>query len=107
VRSRRGSEKTDRWGELSGGNKLAKKEVSVVVRARIEIALAAVLGLATILTAVWPDWIEGLFGFDPDGGNGTVEWLIVAVLTVATIAVAVLARHDLRVVRRGAPIGTR
>ena len=79
----------------------------MVRRARIEIVLAAVLGFATILTAVWPDWIEGVFGFDPDGGNGTVEWLIVAVLAVATIVVALLARRDLRTVRRGAPIGTR
>jgi hypothetical protein len=78
----------------------------VVLRARIEVALAAFLGAATILTAVWPDWIEGLFGFDPDGGNGTVEWLIVAVFAVATLVVAVLARRDLRVVRRSASAGT-
>jgi uncharacterized membrane protein YedE/YeeE len=78
----------------------------VVLRARIEIVLAAVLGVATILTAVWPEWIEGLFGFNPDGGNGTTEWGIVAVLAVATIAVAALARRDLRLIRRPAPIGT-
>jgi hypothetical protein len=54
----------------------------------------------TILTAVWPDWIEGVLGFDPDHGNGTFEWLIVAVLAVATIAVTAAARRDLRVVRR-------
>ncbi len=78
----------------------------MVRRARIEIVLAALLGAATILTAVWPDWIEGLTGFDPDGGNGSIEWLIVAVLAVATIVVAALARRDLRVVRRGTSIGT-
>jgi hypothetical protein len=78
----------------------------VVLRARIEVVLAAILGTATILTAVWPAWIEGLFGFDPDGGNGTTEWWIVVVLAVATIAVAALARRDLRVVRRRTSIGT-
>ena len=78
----------------------------MVLRARIEVVLAAILGMATILTAVWPDWIEGLFGFDPDGGNGTTEWWIVVVLAVATIAVAALARRDLRVVRRRTSIGT-
>jgi uncharacterized membrane protein YedE/YeeE len=78
----------------------------VVLRARIEVVLAAILGVATILTAVWPDWIEGLFGFDPDGGNGTTEWWIVLGLAVATIAVAALARRDLRVVRRRMSIGT-
>jgi hypothetical protein len=78
----------------------SQKEVSVVLRARIEIVLAALLGMTTILTAVWPDWIEGLFGFDPDGGNGTTEWWIVAALAVGTIAIAALARRDLRIVRR-------
>jgi hypothetical protein len=78
----------------------------VVLKARIEIVLSALLGAATILTAVWPTWIEGLFGFDPDGGNGTTEWLIVAVLAVTTIAAAALARRDLRVVRRRTSIGT-
>jgi hypothetical protein len=78
----------------------------VVLRARIEIVLSALLGAATILTAVWPDWIEGLFGFDPDGGNGSAEWLIVAVLAVITVATAALARRDLRVVRRRASVGT-
>jgi hypothetical protein len=80
--------------------------VSVVLRARIEIVLAAVLGIATVLTAVWPDWIERLSGWDPDGGNGSLEWLIVVVLAVITVAVAALARRDLRVVRRRASIGT-
>jgi hypothetical protein len=73
---------------------------------RIEIVLSALLGAATILTAVWPDWIEGLFGFDPDGGNGTAEWLIVAVLAVATVAAVALTRHDLRVARRRTSVGT-
>jgi hypothetical protein len=78
----------------------------VVLRARIEIVLAALLGIATVLTAVWPTWIEGSLGVDPDGGNGKAEWLIVAVLAVATIAAAALARRDLRVLRRRASIGT-
>lgn len=70
-----------------------------MLRARIEVTLAIVLGAATLLTAVWPDWIEGLTGFDPDNGNGSVEWLIVVVLAVAAVAVAILARRDLRLVR--------
>ena len=78
----------------------------MVLRARIEIVLAAILGMATILTAAWPDWIEGLFRFDPDGGNGTTEWWIVVVLAVATVAVTALARHDLRVIRSRTSIDT-
>ena len=78
----------------------------MVLRARIEIVLSIFLGAATILTAVWPDWIEGVLGFDPDGGNGTAEWLIVAAFAVAALAVAALARRDLRIVRRRTAIGT-
>jgi hypothetical protein len=70
------------------------------------MVLSALLGVATILTAVWPTWIEGLFRLDPDGGNGKAEWLVVAVLAVATVAAAALARRDLRVVRRRASMGT-
>ena len=78
----------------------------MVLRVRIEMVVSALLGVATILTAVWPEWIEGLFGFDPDGGNGSAEWLIVAVLAVATVAAVTLTRHDLRVIRRRASVGT-
>ena len=74
----------------------------MVLRVRIEIAVSALLGAATILTAVWPTWLEGLFGFDPDGGNGSAEWWIVAVFAVTTVAAIALARHDLRVARRAA-----
>ena len=74
----------------------------MVLRVRIEIAVSALLGAATILTAVWPTWLEGLFGFDPDGGNGSAEWWIVAVFAVTTVAAIALTRHDLRVARRAA-----
>lgn len=75
-----------------------------MLRVRIEIVLSALLGTATIMTAVWPTWIEDLLGFDPDGGNGTAEWGIVAVLAVITVAVAAVARRDVRVVRRRASV---
>ena len=79
----------------------------MVLRVRIEVVLSALLGMATIVTALWPTWIEGLFGFDPDGGNGTAEWWIVAVLAVITVATAALARRDLSVVRRRTSASTR
>lgn len=64
----------------------------------------SVLGSATtflaLLTLIWPDWIEGVFGVDPDHGNGSLEWAIVAVCFAVTIASAVLAGREWR---RAAP----
>lgn len=77
----------------------------MVLRARVEIALSALLAIATIVTAAWPSWIETVTGFDPDGGNGQAEWLIVAALAVVTLAAATLARRDLRAIRRAASPG--
>jgi hypothetical protein len=68
--------------------------------------LSVLVGMATIATAVWPTWIEGLFGFDPDGGSGKAEWWLVAVLAVITVSAAALARRDVLVARRRTSIGT-
>ena len=47
----------------------------------ITAGLAAVLGIVTLF---WKDWIEAVFGIDPDNNSGAVEWLLViALFTVA------------------------
>jgi len=55
--------------------------------------IAAVLALVTV---AWPDWIEILTGSAPDGGSGTLERSIVAVLTAAVILLAAAARAEWR-----------
>jgi hypothetical protein len=62
----------------------------------IEIAIAAAsLGLL-VLTMLWEEWIELLFGVSPDGGSGELEWAITSVVVVLTVASLVLARLEWR-----------
>lgn len=69
------------------------------VRFWIESVVAAAAGVLALVTVFWHDWIEAVFGVDPDHGNGAVEWLVVAVLAVAAMALAAGARYEWRRVR--------
>lgn len=62
----------------------------------IESVLGSVTTFLALLTLIWPDRIEGVFGVDPDHGNGSFEWAIVAVCFAVTIASAVLAGREWR-----------
>jgi len=66
------------------------------VRFWIESILATLTGVLAVVTIFWHDWIETVFGVDPDRGNGSAEWLVVLVLAVVTVALAVGARHEWR-----------
>ena len=66
------------------------------VRLAAELAAAAAGIAGTVLTVLRPDWIEILFGFDPDHHSGSAEWLIVGILmAVATVAFTI-ARFEWR-----------
>ena len=62
----------------------------------IETILGSIVGILTIITLFWRDWIETVFGVDPDRGNGSAEWLAVAVLLVVTLTLALGARFEWR-----------
>jgi hypothetical protein len=62
----------------------------------LEIALGSPTGCLALVTLFWRDWIEAVFGADPDKGNGSAEWLIVAVLFLVTIILAAGARLEWR-----------
>jgi hypothetical protein len=66
----------------------------------VESALASFSAFLVVLTAVWHDWIEGIFGFDPDHHNGSFEWELVIVCVLVTVVFATLARRDWRIAQR-------
>jgi hypothetical protein len=69
---------------------------------RVRIGFETVIALAAsalgVLTMFWRDWIEALAGWDLDHHNGSLEWLIVAVLLAvsAVLGVAELRHWRLR-----------
>lgn len=60
----------------------------------LEAVFASIFLFIVLLTAVWHDWIEGIFGFDPDRHNGSVEWELVAVCLALTVLCGILARRQ-------------
>jgi len=61
---------------------------------RIELSLCSLFAAFALLTLVWPDWIEGVVGFDPDQHSGAVEWTIVGVLLGAALFLGLVARRQ-------------
>ena len=62
----------------------------------IEVGLGATGVVLLVLTVAWPDWIEVVFGADPDGGNGALEWAIVTVVATCALTLPLLARLEWR-----------
>jgi MYXO-CTERM domain-containing protein len=65
-------------------------------RSIAEAIVAGLAGMLAVVTLVSREWIEAVFGVDPDGGSGSLEWLIVGALAVAALALAALARWEWR-----------
>jgi hypothetical protein len=66
------------------------------VRFWVETSLALISGFLFLLTIIWKDWIEKVFGIDPDAHSGTAEWSIVLVCMVVTATSVALARYEWR-----------
>ena len=62
----------------------------------IETAAASVAVVLFLLTLVWSDWIEIVFGWDPDQHSGTVEWAIVGGLLVIAAVLLGVVRAEWR-----------
>jgi hypothetical protein len=62
----------------------------------IEVGLAAITGLLTLVTPIFPDWIELVSGWDLDQHDGSAERMIVVGLFAVTMAVVAAAAHEWR-----------
>jgi hypothetical protein len=60
----------------------------------LEFAFAAVSAAALLLAVLWPHWIEIALRVDPDGGRGSLEWLVFGFIVAIGIACSVLARRE-------------
>ena len=64
-------------------------------RRKYLFTLESVLGAGSLalalVTLVWKDWIEIVFGVDPDQGSGSFEWLVVAVLLALALICGIAA----------------
>jgi hypothetical protein len=65
-------------------------------RFRLEVGLAALNALLFVATVAWPEWIEAIFGIEPDHGDGSLEWLILGVTALCAIGASLRARADWR-----------
>jgi hypothetical protein len=70
--------------------------MKVRTRFWLEATLAALTTGLFILTLLSRNWIEIVFGVDPDESSGSLEWLIVAALLVASVAFIAMARAEWR-----------
>ncbi|HEX5302097.1 MAG TPA: hypothetical protein VFW50_34410 [Streptosporangiaceae bacterium] len=67
---------------------------------RVESALAGAAAALGAVTIFRRDWIEWIFGVDPDQHSGSVEWLILGALLFGALASAVLACTEWRRIPR-------
>lgn len=55
------------------------------------VSVAAAAGALALVSVVWPDWLESVFGIHPDRESGSAEWFIALTLAVIAVSMAVLA----------------
>jgi hypothetical protein len=64
--------------------------------ARIQLALAAIFALLTVLAVAVPMWIEEVSGLSPDSGSGDAELWLAVPFGVACLVFGGLTWHSRR-----------
>lgn len=59
----------------------------------VETVLASLAALIALLTVVWGDWVEEIFGFSPDHYDGSFELQLTLASALVAVTFTVLARH--------------
>ena len=62
----------------------------------LEIGMAVLTSVLSVVTLIWSHWVEMVFGVSLDGGNGMFELLLVVGLFIVTIILFVMARFEWR-----------
>jgi hypothetical protein len=89
-----------------GGNRCDNR-LMTKARARVVTALALVSLVLLVATAVEPDWIEEVFGVEPDAGSGSAEVLVTGAFALLAVVLGVGAVLSWRkVIRRQARSAT-
>jgi divalent metal cation (Fe/Co/Zn/Cd) transporter len=73
-------------------------------RVVVPASLGVLAAVAAVAALVAREWIENLLSWSPDGGSGELELALPAVLLVASLISAILARWQWRK-RRAASVG--
>ena len=60
----------------------------------VEVGLGSLSPALMVLTLITQEWIEVLFGVDPDSGSGALEWGLVCALALATAVFGFSARIE-------------
>jgi len=62
----------------------------------IESAMALASATLLAVTLITRTWVEEIFKVDPDQGSGSLEWIIIGVALMLTVASVMLARGEWR-----------
>jgi hypothetical protein len=69
-----------------------------------EIVGAALSVGLLIATLIVPNWIEVVFGVDPDAGSGALErWIVIALAATTLLSLVLAGREWWRAPRRAVP----